>query len=107
MTAGLLYFVAKAAQIARTQSLAICGGAYPMTQPNELGLSGVSATASAGSFSTEGEELAGATASASAGSFSPAPMTSLQAEIESAQRKVKTDAYQMSIGEIVSMYKDG
>jgi uncharacterized protein with ParB-like and HNH nuclease domain len=30
----------------------------------------------------------------------------LDSEIESAQRKVKTDAYQMSIGEIVNMYKD-
>jgi len=30
----------------------------------------------------------------------------LGSEIESAQRKVKTDAYQMSIGEIVNMYKD-
>lgn len=31
----------------------------------------------------------------------------LEDEIESAQRLVKTDAYQMSIGEIISMYKDG
>lgn len=30
----------------------------------------------------------------------------LENEIESTQRKVKTDAYQMSIGEIVNMYKD-
>jgi len=28
-------------------------------------------------------------------------------EIESAQRNVKTDAYQMSVGEVVNMYKDG
>jgi hypothetical protein len=28
-------------------------------------------------------------------------------EIERAQRQVKTDAYQMSVGEIVNMYKDG
>jgi hypothetical protein len=28
-------------------------------------------------------------------------------EIEKAQRQVKTDAYQMSVGEIVNMYKDG
>ena len=31
----------------------------------------------------------------------------LQDEIANAQRKVKTDAYQMSIGEIVSMYREG
>lgn len=31
----------------------------------------------------------------------------LKEEIESAQRSVKTDAYQLSIGEIVNMYKDG
>ncbi len=31
----------------------------------------------------------------------------LQEEIDSAQRLVKTDAYQMSVGEIVNMYKDG
>lgn len=31
----------------------------------------------------------------------------LRDEIESAQRLVKTDAYQMSIGEVVNMYKDG
>ncbi|WNB74476.1 DUF262 domain-containing protein [Methylomonas koyamae] len=31
----------------------------------------------------------------------------LQNEIEDASRLVKTDAYQMSIGEIVNMYKDG
>lgn len=31
----------------------------------------------------------------------------LKNEIEQAQRKVRTDAYQMSIGEIVNMYKDG
>jgi hypothetical protein len=31
----------------------------------------------------------------------------LQQEIENAQRLVKTDAYQMSIGEVVSMYRDG
>ncbi|AXV83158.1 DUF262 domain-containing protein [Ralstonia solanacearum] len=31
----------------------------------------------------------------------------LQQEIEASQRKVRTDAYQMSIGEIVSMYKEG
>lgn len=31
----------------------------------------------------------------------------LKAEIDQAQRLVKTDAYQMSIGEIVNMYKDG
>ena len=31
----------------------------------------------------------------------------LKNEIEDAQRLVKTDAYQMSIGEVVNMYKDG
>ena len=31
----------------------------------------------------------------------------LQEEIDKAQRMVKTDAYQMSIGEIVNMYKNG
>lgn len=31
----------------------------------------------------------------------------LKEEIEASQRKVRTDAYQMSIGEVVSMYKDG
>ena len=31
----------------------------------------------------------------------------LQNEIENAQRQVRTDAYQMSIGEIVSMYDEG
>lgn len=31
----------------------------------------------------------------------------LTREIEVAQRLVKTDAYQMSIGEIVTMYNDG
>lgn len=31
----------------------------------------------------------------------------LNDEIDNAQRKVKTDAYQMSIGEIINMYKDG
>lgn len=31
----------------------------------------------------------------------------LNEEIEKAQRLVKTDAYQMSVGEIVNMYKDG
>jgi hypothetical protein len=31
----------------------------------------------------------------------------LENEIEEAQRLVKTDAYQMSVGEIVNMYKDG
>ena len=31
----------------------------------------------------------------------------LNEEIESAQRLVKTDAYQLSIGEIVNMYRDG
>lgn len=31
----------------------------------------------------------------------------LKDEIESAQRMVKTDAYQVSIGEVVNMYKDG
>jgi len=31
----------------------------------------------------------------------------LQDEIDAAQRRVKTDAYQMSIGEIVNMYKEG
>lgn len=31
----------------------------------------------------------------------------IQEEIESAQRHVKTDAYQMSVGEIVNMYKEG
>jgi len=31
----------------------------------------------------------------------------LKDEIENAQRLVKTDAYQMSIGEVVNMYKDG
>jgi uncharacterized protein with ParB-like and HNH nuclease domain len=30
----------------------------------------------------------------------------LKEEIENAQRLVKTDAYQMSVGEIVNMYKD-
>lgn len=30
----------------------------------------------------------------------------LKDEIENAARLVKTDAYQMSIGEIVNMYKD-
>ena len=30
----------------------------------------------------------------------------LKEEIENAQRLVKTDAYQMSIGEVVNMYKD-
>ena len=30
----------------------------------------------------------------------------LKDEIEKAQRLVKTDAYQMSIGEVVNMYKD-
>jgi uncharacterized protein with ParB-like and HNH nuclease domain len=33
-------------------------------------------------------------------------MNVLQNEIDSAQRAVKTDAYQMSVGEIVNMYKD-
>jgi hypothetical protein len=28
-------------------------------------------------------------------------------EIEKAQRNVKTDAYQMSVGEVVNMYKEG
>ena len=28
-------------------------------------------------------------------------------EIEQAQRLVRTDAYQMSVGEIVTMYEDG
>ena len=31
----------------------------------------------------------------------------LKDEIESAQRLVKTDAYQLSIGEVVNMYKAG
>ncbi|MDV6330117.1 DUF262 domain-containing protein [Asticcacaulis sp. 201] len=31
----------------------------------------------------------------------------LQTEIETAQRRVRTDAYQMSIGEVVSMYENG
>ena len=31
----------------------------------------------------------------------------LKEEIENAQRLVKTDAYQMSVGEVVNMYKDG
>lgn len=31
----------------------------------------------------------------------------LSNEIESAQHLVKTDAYQMSIGEVVNMYRDG
>lgn len=31
----------------------------------------------------------------------------LQDEIDAAQRWVKTDAYQMSVGEIVNMYKEG
>lgn len=31
----------------------------------------------------------------------------LKDEIESAQRSVKTDAYQMSIGEVINMYRDG
>ena len=30
----------------------------------------------------------------------------LKDEIENAQRLVKTDAYQLSIGEVVNMYKD-
>lgn len=30
----------------------------------------------------------------------------LKDEIDNAQRLVKTDAYQMSIGEVVNMYKD-
>jgi uncharacterized protein with ParB-like and HNH nuclease domain len=30
----------------------------------------------------------------------------LKDEIEAAQRRVKTDAYQLSIGEVVNMYKD-
>jgi hypothetical protein len=33
--------------------------------------------------------------------------TMLQDQIDSAQRQVKTDAYQMSVGELVSMYKEG
>ena len=32
---------------------------------------------------------------------------SLPAEIETAKRYVKTDAYQMSIGEVINLYKDG
>jgi hypothetical protein len=31
----------------------------------------------------------------------------LKDEIESAQRRVRTDAYQMSIGEVINMYRDG
>src|ERR1700719_5196991 len=31
----------------------------------------------------------------------------LQDEVEKAQRAVRTDAYQMSVGEIVSMYREG
>lgn len=31
----------------------------------------------------------------------------LQQEIEVSQRKVRTDAYQMSVGEIINMYRDG
>ncbi len=31
----------------------------------------------------------------------------LSKEIEVSQRLVRTDAYQMSVGEIVNMYKDG
>lgn len=31
----------------------------------------------------------------------------LSNEIEVSQRLVRTDAYQMSVGEIVNMYKDG
>src|SRR4051794_15520939 len=31
----------------------------------------------------------------------------LDEEIERAQRHVKTDAYQMSIGEVINMFKDG
>jgi uncharacterized protein with ParB-like and HNH nuclease domain len=31
----------------------------------------------------------------------------LQNEVEKAQRAVRTDAYQMSVGEVVNMYKDG
>ena len=31
----------------------------------------------------------------------------LQEEIDSTQRLVRTDAYQMSVGEVVSMYRDG
>jgi hypothetical protein len=34
-------------------------------------------------------------------------MEDLSEQITSAQRLVKTDAYQMSIGEIVSMYENG
>jgi hypothetical protein len=31
----------------------------------------------------------------------------IDTEIDKAQRLVKTDAYQMSVGEIINMYKDG
>src|ERR1700740_3690832 len=31
----------------------------------------------------------------------------LEKEIDDAQRLVKTDAYQMSIGEVINMYRDG
>lgn len=31
----------------------------------------------------------------------------LDAEISKAQRQVRTDAYQMSVGEVVSMYTEG
>ena len=34
-------------------------------------------------------------------------MSNLAEEITSAQRLVKTDAHQMSVGEIVSMYENG
>ena len=31
----------------------------------------------------------------------------LEKEVEDAKRLVKTDAYQMSVGELINMYKDG
>jgi uncharacterized protein with ParB-like and HNH nuclease domain len=31
----------------------------------------------------------------------------LKDEIDNAQRRVRTDAYQMSIGEVINMYRDG
>src|SRR4051794_21534912 len=37
----------------------------------------------------------------------PRIVSMLQEEIDAGKRLVKTDAYQMSVGEIVNMYKDG
>jgi len=76
-----------------------------MTQPNGPGLTGASAQASVGSLSAKEPGLTGVSATASVGSLT-SPQ-GLQGEIENAQRKVRTDAYQMSIGEIVGMYKEG